>query len=104
MLAIITCDAFVLLEYNVSLDGYEVSEDEGRSYPYELYEDITILNEEAYLIYLDERAQVPTSKHDLWLPIEAALSHLSTYQSKTDAGQALTNRLYQVLKDYSEHY
>lgn len=102
MLAIITYEEEVLIEFDPSIDGFILSEDEGRSYPYELYEDIILNGEDSYLIYLDDKNQVPTSTHDKWLDLESALKELKSFQSKTREGQRETDKLILVLTEFSE--
>lgn len=101
MKAIITHDSDILLEYNLSTDAFEVSEDAGRSYPYELYEDIVINDEEFYLIHLEDKDMIPTSKFDVWLPLDAAISHLENYKSKTEEGKRSIVEYVEVLKSES---
>lgn len=102
MLAIITFEEEVLIEFDPSIDGFIFSEDEGRSYPYELYEDIVLDGEDAYLIYLDDKDQVPTSTHDKWLDLAASLTFLKSFKSKTSEGQSATDKLIAVLTEFSE--
>lgn len=102
MLAIITYDQDVLIEYDTQLDGYISSSDEGRSYPYELYEDITLANDDAYLIYLDDKELVPTTVHDKWLALDEAILYLKGYQSTTSEGQNETDTLLSILIEFSE--
>ena len=77
MEAIITHDERIFLEYNLESKTYEISHDDGRSYPYELYEDIALCGRDFYLIYLEDLDMIPSSTYDKWLSLDEAISHLN---------------------------
>lgn len=81
MNSIILYEEMLLLEYNLDTNNYVTSYDDGRSFPYEFYENVEIDNQDYYLIFLEEQDAVPTTSYDKWLKLDEAISFLKEHIS-----------------------
>lgn len=81
MEAIITYENKILLEYNIVSNRYEISVDDGSSYPYEFYEEIEICGRDFYLIYLEDLSMIPTSNYDRWTGLDEAILFLENEEN-----------------------
>ena len=87
----------LLIEYNREYDYYWISYDSGTSYPYELYEYVSVDGEEYYIIYLEDKSEVPSTKSDVWISLSEVLGFISNYKSSSDVGVDKMTELYALL-------
>lgn len=76
----------LFLEYNSEKDYYWISFDSGSSFPYELYEYVSVDGVEHYIIYLEDKEDVPSSAKDVWIDLDDVLSFVRGYKPLTDEG------------------
>ena len=76
----------LLLEYDRKNDSFGISYDSGSSFPYELYENLVVNNQEYYIIYLESQDELPVTSKDIWIALEDALDFVKKYESKTEVG------------------
>lgn len=87
----------LLLEYNREQDYYWISYDSGTSFPYELYEYVSVDGIEHYIIYLEDKNDIPTESKDVWIALDEVLKFVDNYKSTTEEGKAKMRDLQIIL-------
>lgn len=88
----------LLLEYDQDIDCYTLSYDDGFRFPYEMYEMTDVNNNQYYIIYLDDKNEVPTTSKDLWLELDKVLPYLQNFKSTTTIGREAINQLKKIIE------